>query len=108
MSDYSSCECWPPGCNTDRIDFEQGVNDKLDYQVSFVAELGTDTITSRDVSLPDGMTLESSSFGANSVTVWLSGGSAGHVYRVVIKVTTAAGRRYSKTLYMRVTESGRG
>ena len=63
-----------------------------------------ETISSRTVTVSSGLTKDSDSITDTntSVTVWLSGGTAGNVYTVACKVTTSLGRTVERTITIRV------
>ena len=48
-----------------------------------------ETISSYDITVESGLTLESASENAGVVTVWLSGGTAGETYDVACLITTS-------------------
>lgn len=82
-------------------------NAVLDYVFDWEAWLGeSDTIVSAEVEADDGLVVDSSSVAADgkSVTVWLSGGTAGASYDVVCHVVTADGREEDRTWQFRVKE----
>ena len=60
---------------------------------------GTPTIT-----VESGLTKDSQSNTTNKVTVWLSGGTLGEVYRVSCRITTNQGRTDERTIGIRVTD----
>lgn len=95
--DYGSCVS-----GRYRPDYFQDPNETLDYEFNFAAELGTDTISTVDYVLPDGMTEGSSSNTTTTATVFLSGGTAGSTYRVTCRITTAGGRTHDKTIVILV------
>jgi hypothetical protein len=59
-----------------------------------------ETITAREIVAETGITVDTSSNTdtGTSVTVWLSGGTAGNDYDVTCRVTTSAGRVDDRTL----------
>lgn len=65
---------------------------------------GTDEIASHTITAPDGITVNSSSNDASTVTVWLSGGTAGADYGVECKVVTNDGRTDERTMTIAVRE----
>lgn len=77
----------------------------LDYVFDWSAWLDdTDQIIDATVTAPDGITIDSQSFTASAVTVWLSGGTVGTQYRVVCQITTADGRVDERTTTISVRE----
>lgn len=80
----------------------KAVGEELDYVFDWSGELGADTISSSGFIAADGLTVESDSNTDTTATVWLSGGTAGTVYKVVNTIITAAGRTLVKTVELRV------
>lgn len=60
-----------------------------------------ETITDHTVTVPAGMTLDSSSEADGVVIVWLSGGIVG-VNEVTCQIETSAGRVYERTIVIMV------
>lgn len=79
-------------------------NAVLDYTFDWSAWLGTDTIASKTVTVPTGITLDSSSFTTTAVTAWLSGGTAGTTYTVSCKIVTAGSRTDERSIEVQVKE----
>ena len=89
----------------------------LDYKFDWAAETnGTDTdagdwldtdnsetISEATITVDTGLTEDSSSLTDTntSVTVWLSGGTAGNVYKVACEITTSAARTDERTIYIK-------
>lgn len=88
----------------------------LDYKFDWAAETngtGTsdwlaagETITSHTVTVEAGLTKDSDSATDTdtSVTVWLSGGTAGTDYDVACEITTSADRTDERTITIRVRD----
>lgn len=78
----------------------------LDYTIDWSSWLATgDTISASVWTADEGITVEDGdTFDDDSTTVWLSGGTAGAVYRVVNHVTTTGGREDDRTLEIQVEE----
>lgn len=74
----------------------------LDYEMDWLAWLGTDTISASEWIVPDGLTLDSDTFTDTAATAWLSGGVEGEVYEVTNRITTAAGRVNERYLLVRM------
>jgi len=85
-------------------DFIKDPDAVLDYSVDWTAWLDTDTISSSGWSSPEGLTVVDTTFVATSATVWLSGGTVGHRYRITNHIVTAAGRENDRTISIRVQE----
>ena len=77
----------------------------LDYVFDWTKWLAAaETITSHTVTVPTGLTLESSTAASGIVTVWISGGTAGTTYRVECLIVTTAGRTDERSLWITVQE----
>ncbi len=76
----------------------------LDYEWDWSSWLAGDTIASFTVTVPTGLTLDSSSATASAVTAWLSGGEDAASYPVTCHVVTAAGREDDRTITVFVQE----
>jgi hypothetical protein len=65
-----------------------------------------ETIATREVIVPDGITKDSDSItdAATSVTAWLSGGTAGINYTVTYRVVTNQGRTDDRSIQILVRE----
>jgi hypothetical protein len=100
-------DLYEPECATrccSQIDYQQDVGDTLDYDFNWVVKLGEDTIVMSDFTLPDGLTEVSSSNNTHSATIFVSGGTAGRVYRIVNTITTAGGRTHERTIRVQITD----
>lgn len=62
-----------------------------------------ETITGHVLTVDDGLTLDSSSADASTVTAWLADGTARRIYKVACLITTSAGRTDERTMTIRVT-----
>lgn len=77
----------------------------LDYVFDWTEWLAAaETITSHTVTVPTGLTLESSTAASGIVTAWISGGTVGTTYRVECLITTSAGRKDERSLWITVQE----
>jgi len=81
----------------------------LDYAFNWVDWLDTSTtpnesIIAHTVTVPTGLTLESSTAASGIVTAWISGGTAETTYRVECLITTSAGRTDERSLWITVQE----
>ena len=65
-----------------------------------------ETITEKTITVDDGITQDSSSLtdSNTSVTVWLSGGTAGQKYNVACRIVTSEGRTDERTIRIHVKE----
>ena len=79
-------------------------NDVLEYQVNWATWIGSDTITESTWVVPTGITKDSDSFTDTVTTIWLSSGTAGAIYELVNRITTAAGRIRDFTCVIKVQE----
>ena len=81
------------GANPDSI--EKRAADGLDYTprlTAWLADSGGDAIASVAWTVPAGITQNNATNTTTTATIWLSGGTAGQTYRILCRVTTAAGR----------------
>jgi len=77
----------------------------LDYVFDWTGWLAAaETITSHTVTVPTGLTLESSTAASGIVTAWISGGTVGTTYRVECLIVTTAGRTDERSLWITVQE----
>lgn len=100
-------DLYEPDCATrccTQIDYQQEVGDILDYDFNWVVKLGEDSIATSVFTLPDGLSEVSSSHDTGSATIFVSGGTAGRVYRIVNTITTAGGRKYERTIRVQITD----
>ena len=85
-----------------KFDFANTTNggDKPDWLES------GETISTRTVTVDSGITKDSDSItdAGTSVTVWLSGGTAGQNYKVVCRIVTSASRTDERTMIIQVRE----
>ena len=57
-----------------------------------------DIISASSWTVPSGVTEDSNSFTGTVATIWVSGGTAGEVYRLVNRIVTAGGRTEDRTI----------
>jgi hypothetical protein len=76
----------------------------LDYTGDWSAWLGDDTIVSSTWDIPSGITLDSDTNDATTVTIWLSGGTAGTKYQLTNHIVTTGGRADDRTIAISVKE----
>jgi hypothetical protein len=79
-------------------------DDKVDYQLSWATNLGTDTISSSSWIVPVGITVLLDSSTTTTATVRLSGGTAGQKYQVTNRVVTASGQQFDQSIFVYVRE----
>lgn len=97
--------------------FTKDTDAKLDYPIIWYDWLDGDTLSSHTVTADSGITVVSSdinvapvtigarTYPANTViTIWLSGGTAGASYDLVVRVVTAGGRQTDRTITVWVEE----
>ncbi|SAL19744.1 hypothetical protein AWB68_00681 [Caballeronia choica] len=71
----------------------------LDFQWDWSEWLGEgETLSDKDVSADDGVTVNSSSIDGPVVSAWIAGGTSGKSYNVKCKVTTSSGRVDARTI----------
>lgn len=63
-----------------------------------------ETITAASVTVPAGLTKDSESNNTTSVTVWLSGGTAGESYAVTCEIETTEGRTDQRSITILVRD----
>jgi hypothetical protein len=80
----------------------QGPNDRLDYVVNWVEELGVDTISTSTftVDSPGGLGISSPSNTTTTATIWINGGALDTEYVVTNRIVTAGGRTEEKKFRM--------
>lgn len=77
----------------------------LDYVFDFSPWLPSgDTISTATWTVPSGITKLSESNTTTTATVWLSGGTARTIYRIVCRFTTANGRTDERSIDINVTD----
>jgi hypothetical protein len=76
----------------------------LDYKFDWATWLGVDAISSYVLAVQSGLVQASASNTITSVTVWLSGGTAGQSYSVACRIVTAAGRTDERTISILVQD----
>lgn len=64
----------------------------LDYDAEWSLDETEDILTSTWATTGTGLTINSSTFAAASVKVWLSGGTLGSTYTLTNTITTSLGR----------------
>ena len=79
--------------------FSKDPNATLDFVFDWSAWLeDTETITSHEITAAEGIVVDSSTEAAGKITVWLSGGTESHDYRVACKIVTSSGRTDERTM----------
>ena len=77
----------------------------LDYQWQWASWLATgDAIDTATVTADTGLVVDSSTATSDTVTAWLSGGTAGENYRVTCRITTDGGRIDDRTATIKVRQ----
>ena len=77
----------------------------LDYKFDWSQWLSTsESISTYTVTAPAGITNSTDSSDSDSVTVWLSGGSAGSDYPVACKIVTDSSRTVERTIKIHVRQ----
>ena len=82
--------------------FEKDPNAVLDYTVDWTAWLDSDTISTSTWIVPSGITEDSSTNDTEKAIIYLSGGTAGEIYSVTNRITTAAGRTDDRTIRIKM------
>jgi len=81
-------------------------NEVLDYELDFTDRLNGDRIATFTLpGFPAGMTQVSTSLDdtAAKVSVWVSGGTDGQVYKVIVRAVTENGRTLEEAMLIPVT-----
>jgi len=77
----------------------------LDFGFNWSLWLATgETITASTWTVETGLTEDSDAKNDTQTTVWLSGGTAGNIYKAVNKIVTSASRTDERTLEIRVVD----
>lgn len=85
--------------------FQKDPEAVLDYSFDWTPWLAAgETITSKTVTVPTGLTLDASNEAAGVVTAWISGGTAGTAYRVECLIVTSEGRTDERSITIRAQE----
>ncbi len=84
--------------------FRKDPSAALDWRVDWEPWLKGDTITGSTWLPTTGIVVDSATFTTTSATVWLSGGTAGTVYTLTNRVTTAGGRTDDRSITILVGE----
>ncbi len=79
-----------------KIDWADGGDN--DGTASDPGWLQADTISASTWTVPSGITKDSDSFSDTVTTAWISGGTAGEVYKLVNRIVTAGGRTEDRTI----------
>lgn len=78
---------------------------RLDYTWDWSAWLATgETIATHVVDTPAGITLDTSTADATSVTAWLTGGELGRNHAVPCTITSSQGRTDTRTIEIAVRD----
>lgn len=80
-------------------------NAVLDYYFDWSTWLNGDTIATSTWIVPAGLTMASESETSTRTTIWLSAGIFPERYKVVNRITTAAGRTEDRTLLVIMEEN---
>lgn len=99
MADYE-----PTGTIGGPADYEKDPDGIQDYVFNWAQKLNGDTISTSTFLLPDGLTSVSTSNTTTTATIFVSGGSAGAMYRITNRITTAGSRTRDWTYYIKVSE----
>ena len=82
--------------------YTKGPGDRLDYTIAWSKWLAGDQITASTWTVPAGAAVAGSSFTETTTTAWIEGGTVGASYRVVNRITTAAGRIVERTIVIKI------
>jgi hypothetical protein len=85
--------------------FDKDPQAVLDYRWDWADWMAVnDSITTHLVTVTGGIVLGTHSHDTNSVTAWLSGGTAGTTATATCRITTTQGRTDDRTIWLRVKE----
>jgi broad specificity phosphatase PhoE len=85
--------------------WEKDPSATLDWKFNWTNWLSAaEEISSATVTVSAGLTKVSDTNTANTVTVWLSGGTLGESYTVNCRITTNQGRTDERTIGIRLTD----
>jgi hypothetical protein len=85
--------------------FKKDPNAVLDYTIDWSEWLAdADTITAATSTPDTGINVDSTMFTINTTTTWVSGGTNGTTYNIVIHVTTNGGREDDRTIQIEVKD----
>lgn len=88
-----------------RFNFIKDPDAELDYQFNWSDWLGVgETISSASFTADAGLTVDSTGHDDTVATIWVSGGTAGNVYRVTCHIVTSATRADDRSINIRVME----
>lgn len=83
--------------------YEKAPSERLDYEFSWLKELGTDTIdTSVWTATPDDLVIVTSSNTTTTARVRVAGGTLGQRYLLTNQVTTAGGQIEERSMVLQV------
>lgn len=75
-----------------------------DYQINWNTWLNGDTISTSEWDVPDGIKKENDTNNTTTATIWVSGGTAGEMYKLVNTIVTAGGRTEQDSITIKVLE----
>lgn len=85
--------------------FKQDPDALLDYTIGWSLWLAeADQIISVTATPQDGITCPTTTFTADTTTIWVTGGVAGTTYDIVLHVITSGGREDDRTIQIQVVE----
>jgi hypothetical protein len=88
-----------------RFNFIKDPNAELDWQFNWSDWLAIgETISSASFAVDDGLTVNSTGHDDTLATIWVSGGTAGKVYRVTCHIVTSDSRTDDRSINIRVME----
>lgn len=88
-----------------RFNFIKDPNAELDWQFNWEDWLAVgETISTATFTVDDGLTVNSTGHDDTVATIWVSGGTAGNVYRVTCHIVTSATRTDDRSINIRVMD----
>lgn len=85
---------------------QKSPGERLDYTINWAPPLGTDTIVSSTWTINgSGLTTDNNTFGPNTATIWLLGGTVSQQYAITNTITTAGTRVYVQQVNINIVAS---
>lgn len=79
-------------------------SDVVDYNMSFASLLGSGEAVSTGSATAEGVTVDSQTISGSTLTVFLSGGTAGKSATITGTITTDQGRTFQRSFYLRIQD----
>ena len=80
-------------------------NEYLDYTINWSDRIVTDTISACTwINITPGITISNQVSTATQTSLWITGGTANHIYDLTNRITTSSGRIMDQTVRIEVWE----